>query len=111
MPVGRSQFDPYVVLIERIELALQRSRLACRRRPAPRLKIFDARKSLWYSRSSYIVPGAMSCTAAVPAAPDARLRPSDGLISAFVYVRLAVIIGPGRLWNVAASCTPPHGSG
>src|SRR5918993_122146 len=90
---------------------LNRSRLAWTRRFPGSLNSFDSRKSSWFNLSPYIVPGSISCTDAVPFTPAPRLRPSDGAISAFVYTRVAEIIGPGRLWNAAEVCIPPHGSG
>src|SRR6266851_8625219 len=58
-----------------------------------------------------MVPGATNCTVAVPAVPDARLRPSDGAICAFDATYVATIIGPGTLCNVALVWRPHHGSG
>src|SRR5438132_87453 len=70
--------------------------------------LFDTRKSTWYSRSAYVVPGLISGTLAVP---DVRLRLSDERTSALEYDRVARICGPGRLWNVALVCSPHQGSG
>src|SRR5262245_34320419 len=72
------------------------------------LTILVTRASTWLNRSPYIVPGEMSATVAV--LPEASGRPSDGCTSAFGAAQLAVISGPGALWNVPLSCTS-HGSG
>src|SRR6185436_11447425 len=103
--VGRSHDEPKVLFCPNTALTLSRlnrSRLACTRRLPRSLKTFDRRKSTWCIRSLNIVPGSIMLMLAVPlqvaAAPhDARLRLSDGAISAFVNGRVAVICGPGRL--------------
>ncbi|MNC97564.1 hypothetical protein D3C83_152620 [compost metagenome] len=63
---------------------LKRSMFAWMRRLPGRRNSFERRKSIWFMRSLYIVPGSTSCTDTVPFAPLARLRPSDGSTSALV---------------------------
>ena len=67
------------------------------------------RKSSWFNRSPYIVPGSTRFTDTF-AAPPERGRPSDGAISALVAVKVAAISGPGTFWNVPLTCTPTTGS-
>ena len=47
----------------------------------------------------------MSWTVVVEVGPAAKFRPSVGSTAAFVATKLAVICGPGMLWNVVLSNT------
>src|SRR5262249_952849 len=92
MAVGFSQELPYVVFILSTVLAFRR--FARSKFPlirvAPTLNVLAIRRSTWFSRSSNFENGAMSGTfavavhAPVAAGHAARLRPSEGAISAFV---------------------------
>jgi hypothetical protein len=79
--------------VEEIDSGLQPQRLTA--------NVFENRKTIWFSRSPYIVLG--STRAIVAAAAEDRLRPRDGAICALAKVALAVTSGPGMPWNVAAS--------
>src|SRR5262245_11331384 len=65
------------------------------------LNFFETRRSSWFQRSPYCVPGEISATVAVARAPADKLRPSDGAIKALGTLYDAVIAGPGLLWNEA----------
>src|SRR5262245_60974965 len=110
--VGCCQSGPYVVTTLMIALlfaTLYTSRPASKVYLDPNLKRFETRKSSCVRRSTNIVCGATRGTAAVPVtvaahAPvalghAARLRPSDGAISALVAEYAAVICGPERFWS------------
>src|SRR6266850_5995190 len=64
------------------------------------LRYLVNRKSTCERRFSRSVCGMMSGTAKVRV-PPARLRPSDGAISAVVALYVAIYESPGRFWNVA----------
>src|SRR5262249_3619928 len=84
MLVGRSQFGPYAVLIASTVAELNRLKMeSCGRIVVREIrKLRPTLRSIWWSRSSTIANGLISCTFAVRA-PPARSRTSDGAIAAF----------------------------
>src|SRR6476661_957476 len=79
-------------------MSTSRSIVPCR----PTFRIFVSRKSTWFSRSPYSVPG---CTRLTVADPPENARPP----TAVVYVLLAAMGGPGTLCSVPLRRMPYHG--
>src|SRR5437773_325905 len=71
--------------------------------------VLPKRRSSWFRRSPYIDCGATRPTIA-SGALRLRLRPSDGAMAPFRYTLLAVICGPGTLWNVPLMSTSIFGN-
>src|SRR5471032_2418872 len=87
---------------------LYKSKLAVVRE-RPNLRTLPTRKSIWLTRSPYNVPGETRLIVSVAVAPADSARPSDGTISALVYVRFAASAGPGMLWYVPLTSTSTFG--